>query len=136
MHDLRAGQSILHCPDMNLVDSWFHNFLQILNILVIKSSYKRNNIMLQSFYPLVVYPLANGITSSICTALGLANHEPKKTNAIAIQGHPQNQFHSHKLIMNTPSLKESFGHSINTERKRIMFCSQEKEIFVGVTFAN
>ena len=40
--------------------------------------------MLQSFYPLVVYPLVNGITSSIRTALGLANHEPKKTNAIAI----------------------------------------------------
>ena len=36
-------------------------------------------IMLQSFYPLAVYALANDKTSSIRTALGLANHEPKKT---------------------------------------------------------
>ena len=36
--------------------------------------------MLQSFYPLAVYALANGISSSIRTALGLANHEPKKIN--------------------------------------------------------
>ena len=36
--------------------------------------------MLQSFYPLAVYALANDITSSVCTALGLANHEPKKKN--------------------------------------------------------
>ena len=72
-------KSILQCPDMNLVDSSFHNFLQILNILVIKSSYSINDIMLQSFYPLAVYALANDITSSIRTALGLANHEPKKT---------------------------------------------------------
>ena len=73
-------KSILQCPDMNLVDSSFHNFLQILNILVIKSSYSINNIMLQSFYPLAVYAVVNDITSSIRTALGLANHEPKKTN--------------------------------------------------------
>ena len=80
MQDLRAGQSILQCPDMNLVDSSFHNFLQILNILVIKSSYSINNIMLQSYYPLTVYALADDLTSSIRNALGLANHEPKKTN--------------------------------------------------------
>ena len=36
-------------------------------------------IMLQSFYPLAVYALANDKASSIRTALGLANHEPKKT---------------------------------------------------------
>ena len=36
--------------------------------------------MLQSFYPLAVYALDNDITSSIHIALGLANHEPKKTN--------------------------------------------------------
>ena len=36
--------------------------------------------MLQPFYPLAVYTLANDITSSIPTALELANHEPKKTN--------------------------------------------------------
>ena len=36
-------------------------------------------IMPQSFYPLAVYALANDKTSSIRTALGLANHEPKKT---------------------------------------------------------
>ena len=72
-------KSILQCPDMNLVDSLFHNFLQIFNILVIKSSYNIKDIMLQSFYPLAVYALANDITSSIRTALGLANHEPKKT---------------------------------------------------------
>ena len=36
--------------------------------------------MLQSFYPMAVYAFANDITSSILTALGLANHEPKKTN--------------------------------------------------------
>ena len=36
--------------------------------------------MLQSFYLLALYTFANGITSSIRTALGLANHEPKKTN--------------------------------------------------------
>ena len=34
--------------------------------------------MLQSFYPLAVYTLANDITSSTRTALGLVNHEPKK----------------------------------------------------------
>ena len=73
-------KSILQCPDMNLVDSSFHNFLQILNILVIMSSYNTNDIMLQSFYPLAVYAVVNDITSSILTALGLANHEPKKTN--------------------------------------------------------
>ena len=73
-------KSILQCTDMNLVDSLFHNFLQILNILVIKSSYSINDIMLQSFYPLAVYALANNITSSIRIALRLANHEPKKTN--------------------------------------------------------
>ena len=80
MHDLCAGQSILQCPDMNLVDSLFRNFLQILNILLIKSSYRINDIMLQSFYPLAVYAFANDITFSIRTALGIANHEPKKTN--------------------------------------------------------
>ena len=36
--------------------------------------------MLQSFYPLAVYALVNDITSSIHTGLGLANHEPKKTD--------------------------------------------------------
>ena len=36
--------------------------------------------MLQSFYPLAVYDFANDITFSIRTALGLAHHEPKKTN--------------------------------------------------------
>ena len=36
--------------------------------------------MLQSFYTLAVYVLANDITSSIRIALGLANHEPKKKN--------------------------------------------------------
>ena len=36
--------------------------------------------MLQSFYPLAVCSLANDITSSIRTALGLANHESKKAN--------------------------------------------------------
>ena len=36
--------------------------------------------MLQSFYSSAVYGLANDITCSICTALGLANHEPNKTN--------------------------------------------------------
>ena len=36
--------------------------------------------MVQSFYPLAVYALANDITSSIRTALVLANHELKKTN--------------------------------------------------------
>ena len=36
--------------------------------------------MFQSFNPLAVYTLADDITSSIRTALGLANHEPKKTN--------------------------------------------------------
>ena len=36
--------------------------------------------MLQSFNPLAVYALADDITSSLLTALGLANHEPKKTN--------------------------------------------------------
>ena len=60
--------------------SSFHNFLQMLNILVINSSNSIDDIMLQSFYPLAVYALANDITSSIRTALGLANHEPKKTN--------------------------------------------------------
>ena len=79
MHDLRAGQKYLRCPDMNPVDSSFHNFLKIFNILVIKSSYSIKDIMLQSFYPLAVYALANNITSSIRIALGLANHEPKKT---------------------------------------------------------
>ena len=73
-------KSILQCTDMNLVDSLFHNFLQILNIFVIKSSYSIKDIMFQSFYPMAVYPFANDITSSILTALGLANHEPKKTN--------------------------------------------------------
>ena len=73
-------KSILQCPEMNLVDSSFHNFLQILNISVIKSSYRINDIIVQSFYPLAVYTLANNITFSIRTALGLANHEPKKTN--------------------------------------------------------
>ena len=72
-------KSILQCPGMNLVDSSFHNFLQIFNILVIKSSYSIKDIMLQSFYPLAVYALANDITSSIRTVLGLVNHEPKKT---------------------------------------------------------
>ena len=38
--------------------------------------------MLQSFYPLAVYVIVNDITSSIHTALGLANREPKKTNEI------------------------------------------------------
>ena len=57
-----------------------HNFLQILNILVIKSSYSINNIMHQSFYPLAMYAFASDRTSSIRTALGLANHEPKKIN--------------------------------------------------------
>ena len=80
MHDLSGDKSILQCPDMSLVDSSFHNFLQILNIFVIKSSYSVKDIMLQSFYPLAVYALVNDITSSIHTALGLANHEPKKTN--------------------------------------------------------
>ena len=36
--------------------------------------------MLQSFYPLAVYALANDITSFIRAALELANHEPKKRN--------------------------------------------------------
>ena len=36
--------------------------------------------MLQLFYALAVYALANDITYSIRTAVGLANHEPKKTN--------------------------------------------------------
>ena len=36
--------------------------------------------MLQSFYPLAVYALANDISSSICTTLGLAVDEPNKTN--------------------------------------------------------
>ena len=36
--------------------------------------------MLQSFYTLAMSPLVNDITSSIHTALGLANHELKKTN--------------------------------------------------------
>ena len=80
MRDLRIGQSILQCPDMNLVDSSFQNFLQILNILVIQSSYSINEIMLQLFYPLAVDALGNDITYSIRTAVGLANHEPKKTN--------------------------------------------------------
>ena len=60
--------------------SSFHNFLQILNIFVIKSNYSINDIMLQSLYTLAVYVLANDITSSIRIALGLANHEPKKKN--------------------------------------------------------
>ena len=77
MHDLRAGQKY-----MNPVDSPFHNFLKIFNILVIKSSYSIKDIMLQSFYPLAVYTLANNITSSIRIALGLNNHEPKKTKEI------------------------------------------------------
>ena len=64
---------------LNLVDSSFHKFLQIFNILVIKSSYSIKDIILQSFYPLAVYAKSNDITSSIHTALGLANHEPKKT---------------------------------------------------------
>ena len=72
-------KSILQCPDMNVVDSSFHNFLQIFNILVIKSSYSIKDIMLQSSCPLAVCALANDITSSICTSLGLVNHEPKKT---------------------------------------------------------
>ena len=38
--------------------------------------------MLQSFYPLAVYVIVNDITSSIHTALRLANREPKKTNEI------------------------------------------------------
>ena len=75
-----GDNSILQCPYMNLIDSSFHNFLQILNTFVIKSSYCIKDIMLQSFYPLAVYVLANDITSSIRNALGLANHEPKKTN--------------------------------------------------------
>ena len=73
-------KSILQCPDKNLIDSSFHNSLQILNILVIKSSYSINDILLQSLYPLAVYALADYITSSIRTALGLANYEPRKTN--------------------------------------------------------
>ena len=73
-------KSILQCTDMNLIDSSFYNLLQILNNLVIKSSYSINDIMVQSFYPLAVYALANDITSSIRTALVLANHELKKTN--------------------------------------------------------
>ena len=80
MQDLRGGQKYTANPDMNLVDSSFHNFLQILNIFVIKPSYSIKDIMLQPFYPLAVYALANDITSSIPTALELANHEPKKTN--------------------------------------------------------
>ena len=36
--------------------------------------------MLQSFYSLAVYALANDIACSISTALGMANHEPNKTN--------------------------------------------------------
>ena len=48
--------------------SLFHNFFQILNILVIKPSYSINDIMLQPFYPLAVYALANDITYSIRTA--------------------------------------------------------------------
>ena len=67
---------------MNPVDSSFHNFLKIFNILVIKSSYSIKDIMPQSFYTLAVYALANNITSSIRIALGLANHEPKKTKEI------------------------------------------------------
>ena len=62
--------------------SSFRNFLQILNIIVIKSSYSINDIMLQSFYHLAVYALANDITSSIRTALGLAKHETKKKKKI------------------------------------------------------
>ena len=73
-------KSLLQCPDMKFFDSSFNNFFQILNILILKSSYSINDIMLQSFYPLAVYALANDITSSVCTALGLANHEPKKKN--------------------------------------------------------
>ena len=75
-----GDKSILQCPDMNLVDSSFHNFLQILNIFVMKSTYSLKDIMLQSFYPLAMYALANDITSPIRTALRLTNHEPKKTN--------------------------------------------------------
>ena len=75
-----GDKSVLQCPDINLVDSSFHNFLQVLNIFVIKSSYSIKDIMLQSFYPLAVYFLANDITSSIRTTLGLANHELKKTS--------------------------------------------------------
>ena len=67
-------------PDINLVDSSFHSFLHIFNIFVMKSSYSINHIMLQSFYRLAVYALANDITSSIHTAFEQAHHEAKKTN--------------------------------------------------------
>ena len=75
-----GDKNILQYPDMNLIDLSFHNFLQILNIFVIKPSYSIKDVMLQSFYPLAAYALVNDRTSSIHTALGLANHEPKKTN--------------------------------------------------------
>ena len=75
-----ADKSMLQCPDMNLVGSSFHNFYRVLNIFVIKSSHGKKDIILQSIYPLDVYVLANDKASSICTALGLANHEPNKTN--------------------------------------------------------
>ena len=67
---------------MNLVDSSFH-CPQVLSIFVIKSSYSIKD-MRQLLYPLAGYALANDITSSICTALGLANHESNKTNKIAM----------------------------------------------------
>ena len=75
-----GDKSVLQYPNINLVNSSLHNFLQIFNIFVIKSSYSIKDIMLPSFYPLAVYALANDITSSIHIALGLANHERKKTN--------------------------------------------------------
>ena len=67
MHNLRGGQKHTAMPRFELT----HRF-------IISSSYSIKDIMLQSFYPLAVYGLANDIISSIHTTLGLANHEPKK----------------------------------------------------------
>ena len=77
MHDLGGEQKFTAIPRYEPY-LLFHNFFQILKIFVIRSSYSIKGIILQLFYHLAVYALANDITSSILTALGLAINESKK----------------------------------------------------------